>query len=113
MRILSFLLSLLGLSTLLLIYLLLPPKTIHSPQDLSSLEENQKVQFTGEITDIREYETDYLIKLNNNLSFYYPRSSPKASTNNTIKVQGSISLYSNKTYINVKKIKIIPLTIDN
>lgn len=108
MRILAFLISIFLILNLTLIYLLIPPKTIYSLQDLQNLSQNQKVQFQGKVIKLTEYEEDYRIKLDNNLSFYYPKTKDsKNLINRTIKVQGKVSLYLNNTNINPDKIKII------
>ncbi|MEK6927513.1 MAG: hypothetical protein AABX11_03710 [Nanoarchaeota archaeon] len=107
MRKLFLLISLSLLLTLFLIYLLLPPKIIHFPSDLKNLHENQKVIFQGKALKTYEYEYDYRIILDNNLSFYYPKPLQVNSIlNKTLEIQGKISIYLNNTNINGNKMKI-------
>lgn len=76
-------------------------KKISSPQEINSLEPNQKIEFEGKIIK----ETKNQITFNNSISIYYPHNS--TLINKTYMVNGIINtFYENKTLI-VKS--IIPI----
>lgn len=90
---LSIIIAFIGL-LILSLYLLLPinVKNINSPNEINSLEINQKVFVKGEVIK----QTTSTIRLNNNLLIYC--SSCPSYSNKTISILGRITdFYTNKT----------------
>ncbi|MEK6928449.1 MAG: hypothetical protein AABW65_00650 [Nanoarchaeota archaeon] len=107
MKIISLLLSLIGISILLLL-LFLPPKHISSLEELSKLKENQKTSVSGKVINERLLEKSTILKLDNNIELLC--DCPK-----NIKYKGkNITAVGIKdSFLNKDKIIVLKLKYDN
>lgn len=101
MRKYAFILSILGILTLLSLALFLPPKQISSPSELPLIISNQKIQVTGRVFS----QNAQTIKLDNDISLSCP-DCPNYK-NKTISAICTINQYNNRTYLEVLRMKII------
>jgi hypothetical protein len=102
MRRLSFALTIAGMFILLILLNFQSPITVNSPSDLSSLEQNTKVQTQGKVLSERQYQTTKTLKLDNDIEILC--NTCKSQINRTIRVIGTIERYQNKTQIQALKI---------
>ena len=92
----------LALLSLLALFLFLPPKQITSPEQLTNLQENQKVVFQSEIKNQRITETKIFLTLTNNFTAYCSRPCPfKFQENQKITITAKIENFPNKNTLKI------------
>ncbi len=107
MRRIAFILSILGLFSLLTILLLEKPSQINSQQELSNLIDNQLVSTSGLVIKQSQSSKFIFLTLDNNSSLIY-----KGNYKNFL--NKSISIIGTKDSFNYDKIKVLKLkTNDN
>lgn len=100
---LSLAITILGILFLLYMINFQQPLKVANPEQLSSLEENTKVQAEGIVTKESSFTQTKLLKLSSGIEVITDLSSP-ALLNKSISVIGTISKYLNKTQIEALKI---------
>lgn len=105
MRKLAFVVSLLGIFSLLIVSLVLPAAPLNSISDLNKTINNQKVIVSGKVIEEKFYSSYSILKLNNSLSLQCNCKS-LSFKNKNISARGIINEFpiGNK-YIKVLKIK--------
>ncbi len=103
MRRLSFALTIAGLFILLIILNFSSPVLVDNPSQLSTLEQNTKVQTSGKVVYERQYQTVKTLKLDNGIEILC--NSCKSQINRTITVIGTVEIYQNRTQIQALRIE--------
>lgn len=99
LKLISLIIAITGISLLLLLAFLLPPKSIFSYQDL---KENSFVQTSGKVLSERNYSDFSIIKINNNITI---TCNCKGFFNKTIEVEGKVESYEGALQIKAYKIR--------
>jgi len=99
---LSLTLTILGILTLSIILITQSPLTVSSPEQLTNLTENQRVQAKGIIIEERIYQNYKVLTLDNELKVQVPKSTPYL-LNKPLAVLG---VYDNFQSPLIKSIKI-------
>ncbi|MEI6731674.1 MAG: hypothetical protein WCK90_03255 [archaeon] len=97
------LIAILGILDLTFALFYLPVKEVSSPSDLQSLEETQKVHFSGQVVSQKIYSTYSLLYLSNNLTLSHDSKINYRGKN--ISGLGKVDIYNKKTTIVVSEIK--------
>lgn len=103
MRRLSFIIVIIGLVLLVSLLQFYPPKQVNSPEELSFLQPNQKVQTQGTVLSERTlYEKTNLLKLDNGIEITC--NTCPSYLNKSIALAGLVEKYQNKTQISALRI---------
>ena len=103
MRRITFIVTIIGIFTLLYLLAFSTPIQVNNSSDLSQLTENTKVSAAGNVVSERKiYGDTKLIKIDNSLEILC--NSCQSYQNKTISVLGITSKYENKTEIKALRI---------
>jgi len=108
MKKLALTLSLIGIFALFMILNFSHPIQITAQSDLQNLIDNTKVQVQGRVVSEKQYSTEKVLKLDNNIEVSC--TSCPNYLNKTIQVIGTIENYQNRTRIislSVKKVYLV------
>ncbi len=103
---LSFIITILGLFSLISLILFLPAKPINYPSQLTSLPDNTKVQIHGKVIEEGPYGSSLLLKLNNNIFLICSCPLNINYKGKNVSALGYKDSFSRKNNIQVLKIKI-------
>jgi hypothetical protein len=103
MRRYSFIITILGLFSLLLILIISQPIPIFSPQELSQLQENQKVLIQGIVIKELFSQNNKILTLNNEIQLICDKSCPNY-LNKNITAIGTLSNFNKKNQIRILRI---------
>jgi len=87
--------------------LFLPAKSISSPTDLVSLEENQKVSVSGTVVKEQIYAGRRTLALDNKLSLSCSCLDTKSLKNKYIKAEARFSSFGKKITLEVTKLEVL------
>ena len=104
MRVIVLSLTLIGIFTLILIYLFSTPLEIKNQRQLNKLLDNQKIKISGKVISEKNYQNYKLIILDKKLSLEC-KNPCKSYLNKSIETVAVIDKYNNRTYIKIKSIK--------
>jgi hypothetical protein len=103
MRRISFIITILGIFTLLLILVLQSPINITAQEQLKSLEQNQKIILKGQVTAQKLTKTTKTLTINN-ISIICDKPCPQNYLNKNLTILGTLNKYKDKTQIMALKI---------
>jgi len=106
MRRLSFIITILGMSSLLIISFIIPPKSISSQKELYSLIPNQKVTVEGKIIKENPYKNYKLLELDNYIKLKCDLSCPSL-LNKQISALAKLESYNNQNYLKILKVSYL------
>jgi len=104
---LALLLAVLCLSVLANMLLFLPAKSISSPTNLTSLEENQKVSVSGVVVAEQIYAETRTLTLDNKLSLSCSCFDTLSLKNKRIKTEARFSSFNKKITLEVTKLEVL------
>jgi hypothetical protein len=108
MKILSLAFSLAGIFFLLFFAQVQKPLTITSLENLSSLQENQKVLVQGLVSEETPHFKTKLLILDNKISIICSCPLSQSYKNKNLSIIGFLDTYSGKSQINALKISVFP-----
>ena len=97
MRKLAILICILGILNLLFIFILLPAKPIHSPEELNLLLASTKVSVSGFVTEANPWGNSFLLKLDNGMQII----SNKPYLKKNISILGLVDDFNDKKLIKI------------